>query len=219
MPVAVVRGFADVPARFVQQPCLGSGEASAAPLLVEVTVASSHVVGHHGGAEPRRVSALALALGLDALSVMLFVGVFAYLGARGARDTSNETFFSDPAPAVLLLTAATVAIGAGIIAGVSLARARLHSRAGRWATRLALVIALLMPVVGVSVTAGAWLVGYDPPEDWGQPIVPIWLAAGLSAAILGIVAKEPGRRGVLVVPFMIGALVLTFWLGEILVLH
>ena len=45
------------------------------------------------------------------------------------------------------------------------------------------------------------------------------MAAVLAAAILGIVAKEPGRRGVLVVPFMIGALVLTFWLGEILVLH
>jgi len=180
---------------------------------------SPHVVGHHGGAEPRRVSALALALGLDALSVLLFVGVFAYVGSRGARDTSNETFFSDPAPAVLLLTAATVAIAAGIIAAVSLARARLHSRAGRWATGLALVNALLMPVVGVSVTAGAWLVGYDLPEGWGQPIVPFWMTAGLAAAILGIVAKEPGRRGVLVVPLMIGAFVLTFWLGEILVPH
>jgi hypothetical protein len=78
---------------------------------------------------------------------------------------------------------------------------------------------MLMPIVGVSVTAGAWLVGYDQPEGWGQPIAPFWMAAGLAAAILGIVAKEPGRRGVLVVPFMIGALVLTFWLGEILVPH
>lgn len=71
------------------------------------------------------MSALALALGLDALSLLLFVCVFAYLGSRGARDTSNETFFSDPVPAVVLLTAATVAIAAGIIAAVSLARGRL----------------------------------------------------------------------------------------------
>jgi hypothetical protein len=200
---------------------LGSGEASAAPLLAEVTMGSSHVIGHHGGVGAPRVSALALALGLDALSALVFVCVLVYAvgRSRGVQDAGNETFFSDPAPAVLLLTAATVAIAAGIIAGVSLARARLHSRAGRWATGLALANALLIPVGGVSVTAGAWLVGYDLPEGWGQPIVPFWMGAGLAAAMLGAVAKEPGRRGVLVVPFMIGALVLTFWLGEILAPH
>ncbi len=181
---------------------------------------STHAVGRHGGgAELRRVSALALALGLDALSVALFACFFAIVRSRGAEDTPNETFFSDPATAALMLTAATIAIAAGTVAGVSLARARLESRAGRWATRLALVNALAMPVVGLSVMAGAWLVGYDLPEGWGQPIAPVWLAAGLAAAVLGVVAKEPARRGVLVVPFMIGAFVLTFWLGEILAPH
>lgn len=178
---------------------------------------STHAIG--GGVEPRRGSALALALGLDALSVLLFVCTFTLARSRGEGDIPNETFFSDPVPAVLLLAAATVAIAAGIVAAVSLARARLESRAGRWATRLALVNALVMPVVGLSVTAVAWLAGYDLPEGWGQPIAPFWLATGLAAAVLGVVAKEPGRRGVLVVPFMIGAFVLTFWLGEILVPH
>src|SRR3970282_2515241 len=106
LPVAVVRAFADVPGRFVRQPCVGSSEASAAPLLVEVTMGSPHVVGHRGGAEPRRVSALALALGLDALSVLLFVCVFAYIGSRGGRDTSNDKFFFAPASACLPLTGA-----------------------------------------------------------------------------------------------------------------
>jgi hypothetical protein len=120
---------------------------------------------------------------------------------------------------VLRLGAATVAIAAGVVATVSLVRSPLRSRAGRWATGLALGNALFLPVVGGVGAAGAWLVGQNLPEGWGQPMVPLWMAAGVAAAILGIVADERGRRGVLVVPFMFGALVLTFWLGEVLVPH
>ncbi len=75
-----------------------------------------------------------------------------------------------------------------------------------------------MPVVGLSVVGGAWLVGYDLPEGWGQPIAPVWMAAGV-AARSSASSPGPGQRGILVVPFMIGALVLTFWIGEILVPH
>jgi hypothetical protein len=84
---------------------------------------------------------------------------------------------------------------------------------------LALVNALLLPVVGLSVVAVARLIGADLPDGWGEPIVPVWLATGLGAAALGAAAKERGRRGLLVVPFMIGAFVLIFWLGEILEPH
>ena len=84
---------------------------------------STHAVRRHGGGvEPRRVSTLALSLGLDALSVLLFVCLFALVRTRGAEDTANETFFSDPATAVLMLTAATIAIAAGTVAAVSLVR-------------------------------------------------------------------------------------------------
>ncbi len=95
-------------------------------------------------------------------------------------------------------------------------RRPLGTAAGRWAARLALANALLMLVVGLSVVSVARLVGAHLPDGWGQPIAPVWLATGLAAAILGALAGERGRRGLLVVPFMIGAFVLTFWLGEIL---
>jgi multisubunit Na+/H+ antiporter MnhC subunit len=177
-------------------------------------------VARRRGDVPRRgVSALVVTLGLDGLAVLLFLSVLGYVGSSHARGTSNETFFSDPLPAALLLAAATVAIAAGIGAAVSLARRPLASRAGRWATRLALVNALLIPAVGLSVTAAAWLVAYDLPEGWGQPVMPFWMMSGLAAGILGIVANEPGRRGALVIPFMAGALVVTFWAGELLVPH
>jgi hypothetical protein len=84
---------------------------------------------------------------------------------------------------------------------------------------LAVANALLLPMVAFPVMAAAWLAGYDLPDGWGQPIMPVWMATGLVAAVLGVVAKESGRRGILVIPFMLGALVLTFSLGEILVPH
>jgi multisubunit Na+/H+ antiporter MnhC subunit len=180
---------------------------------------ASHTIDQRGGAEPRRLPTLVVALGLDALAILLFTGAFTHLVSRDPQDPPNETFFSDPLPAVLLLTAASVAIAAGVVAGVSLWRTRLRTRAGRWATRLALANTLFLPVLGVAGITGAWLVGYDLPDGWGQPFVPLWMATGVAAAILGVVAKEPGRRGILVIPSMIGAFVLIFWLGEILVPH
>ncbi len=178
----------------------------------------AHVIGHGGGAEPRRLSALAAAIGLDLVAVLVFV-VFSTVVVARRDGGGRETFFSDPLPAVLVLAAATAAVAAGMVAAVSLARTPLRTRAGRWATRLATANALLLPVVGLSVEGVAWLAGANLPDGWGQPIVPAWIATGFAAAILGVVAKEPGRRGLLVVPLMLGAFVLTFWLGEILAPH
>ncbi len=121
--------------------------------------------------------------------------------------------------AVLLLLAATSMIAAGALAAVSLVRAPLQSRAGRWATRLAVVNVLLMPVLAGSATTIAWLFGYELSEGWGEPMVPVWLLSGLAAFVLGVRARDQGRRGLLVLPLMIGSAAMTFWMGEILDPH
>ena len=51
------------------------------------------------------------------------------------------------------------------------------------------------------------------------PLVPLWMLAGLAAAVLGATAPEPGRRGLLVLPFMLGALVLVVWIAEAIIPH
>ncbi|HVA30779.1 MAG TPA: hypothetical protein VMU58_05885, partial [Gaiellaceae bacterium] len=159
------------------------------------------------------------ALALDAVAAAVFVGFFAVVMTRGPDETDGATFFSDPLPAALALAAAAIALAAGAVAAVSLARLPLRTRAGRWAVRLALANALLIPAVVLPVTFVAWLVDAHLSEGWGQPMMPFWFLSGLASAALGVAAKESGRRGILVIPFMIGALVLTFWLGEFLVPH
>lgn len=162
--------------------------------------------------------ALTVALALDAASIALLAANVVIVNREREPDP-RETFFSDPLPAVLVLAAGSLAILAGAVALGSLVRAPLQSRAGRWATRLAVVNALLLPVVGLSVTAVAWLAGFDLPDGWGEPLTPVWMLTGVAAGALGVVAREPGRRGILVVPFMIGAFVLVFWVGEVAVPH
>lgn len=172
-----------------------------------------------GRAASRGPSSVAVVLCLEALAVVLFVAFVVVVQRGGARDTSGGGFFDDPLPAALVLLAATAAVAAGVLATVSLVRDPLRSRAGRWAMWLALLSALMFPAVAASVTAVAWLVGYDLPDGWGDPIAPFWLLTALAATVLGVRANEPGRRGLLILPVVIGAFVLTFWLGEILAPH
>jgi hypothetical protein len=81
------------------------------------------------------------------------------------------------------------------------------------------VSALFLPLLAAVAAGIAWAAGIDEPAVVAQPLVPLWTLAGLAAAVLGATASEPGRRGILVVPFMLGAFVLLFWLGEALVPH
>jgi hypothetical protein len=173
---------------------------------------------HRWATLPKR-SVVVFALALDAFSVTLFAALLTVFTIRGPGDSPPETFASDPLPAVLLGSAASIAILAGAVAIGSLVRDPLTTNAGRWATRLAVVSALLVPVVGVVVSAGAWLAGLDLPEGWGQPLVPIWFVTSVTACVLGFLAREPRRRGVLVLPFLVGAFVLVFWIGELAVPH
>jgi hypothetical protein len=42
------------------------------------------------------------------------------------------------------------------------------------------------------------------------------LATALGAMVLGAFAREPGRRGLLLIPLLIGASALIFFLGDLL---
>lgn len=122
--------------------------------------------------------------------------------------------------AILMALAGALALAAGVVAVVSLSRRRLVTRTGKWAIGVGLFSALINPVVVLP----AYLIerairGGEVPGDWGEPYSFIWLASILVAIILGLVAREPGRRGLLVIPAVIGAFVLTFIIGEFAIPH
>ena len=97
---------------------------------------------------------------------------------------------------------------------VSLIRQPAASAAGRWAVRMAAFNALLLPVMG-GIAALLSLVGTKLSVGWGEPYMPFWVCSGLAAFGLGVVADEPHHRGLLVLPLMLGATVLTFVFGDI----
>ena len=152
------------------------------------------------------------------MAVALFV-VVTFLVTSGPPDEpQGKGFFAEPLPAVLLIAAALSVIASGVLALVDLLVHRLSTGPGKWAFRLAIVNCLLQPLT-VVIYLLLRLFGLELEEGWGQPIVPFWLAIGLVAAVLGAVAPETKRRGLLVIPLMIGAFALVFVVGEITVPH
>lgn len=156
--------------------------------------------------------------GLLAVAVALFVVVTFLVRSGPPDEPQGSGFFADPLPAVLLILAAVSVIASGVVALIDLLARRLTTRSGRWAFRLAIINCLLQPLTGV-IYLLLRLFGLELEEGWGQPIVPFWLAIGLVAAVLGAVAPETKRRGLLVIPLMIGAFALVFVVGEITVPH
>jgi len=154
------------------------------------------------------------ALSLDVVAIALFaVGIV--LIQRGDSDPADRGFFAEAGYAAIMLTAVGSVLVAGAIAAVSLFRRRLRTDRGRWAVRLALVASLMLPAMGI-VEAGARLIGSGLQVGWGQPVMPFFWLATAGSVILGAVSREPGRRGLLMLPVILAALVLAFVLGDIL---
>ena len=155
---------------------------------------------------------------MDVVAVFAFVVTLVLIANRAPATARGNGFFADPLPALTMLGAASLVVGAGLLALVSLLREPLHGRRGTWAIRLGVFNALLMPVLGL-VTEFATVVGSPLPTGWGEPLVPLWVATALGAVALGAVADERRHRGLLMLPALLGAAVLTFWLGEVLSPH
>lgn len=164
-------------------------------------------------------SALRASLLLEVLAVAMFVTAQQLISRRVLLPGETAGgFFDDPAPAILMIGAASAAVAAGVVALASLLRHPLETPRGRWAMRLAVAAALFLPLMG-AIAGLASLLGHGLPDGWGEPVVPIWLLVAAASVLLGLFSGAPDRRGVLVAPFVFGAIVLGFVLGEILAPH
>jgi hypothetical protein len=166
-----------------------------------------------------RANPLVWALLLDAAAVALVIVSALLVQAWPPREADGA---SGPGwtMAVIMPLAGMLALVAGAVAVVSLWRVRLVTQAGKWAVGVGLFSALINPVIVLP----AYLIersirGGEMPGDWGEPYSFVWLASIVVAIILGAVAREPGRRGLLVAPAVIGAFVLTLVIGEFAVPH
>lgn len=159
------------------------------------------MTGHHG-------PPLRLAFGLDGLAVAALVAYVAVTEGRGRQD---DGFFSDPLPDGLAVLALAATIAAGAVAAWALVREPPRTRAGRWALWLAIAFVASFPVLGLLTEA----LGGD--QGWAPgPVLPLLSATALGAMVLGAFAREPGRRGLLLIPLLIGASALMFFLGDLL---
>ena len=150
---------------------------------------------------------LPLAFGLDGLAVAALVAYVVVTEGGGRQD---DGFFTDPLPDGLAVLAVGAAIAAGAVAAWALVREPPQTRAGRWALGLAVAFVVSFPVLGLLTEALGSEQGWAP-----GPVVPLMSAAALGAMVLGAFAHEPGRRGLLFIPLMIGASALIFLLGDL----
>jgi len=156
---------------------------------------------HHG-------PPLRLPFGLDGLAVAALV---AYVTVTGGSGRQDDGFFTDPLPDGLAVLAFAAAIAAGAVAAWALVREPPRTRAGRWALGLAIAFVVSFPVLGLLTEALGHEQGWAP-----EPVVPLLFAMALGAMVLGAFAREPGRRGLLLIPLLIGASALIFFLGDLL---
>ena len=158
-------------------------------------------------------SGMRWAVALDAVGVGLFALGILLLSNRGSKP-SGEGFWADAGYAALMLTAVVAILSAGVVALVSVIRDPLVTRSGRWALRLTLVAAVALPLMGI-VEGFSRVIGHRLPVGWGEPLMPFLMALIVATTVLGVTAKEDGRRGVLVLPMMLAAVLATFIMGDI----
>jgi hypothetical protein len=145
---------------------------------------------------------LRLAFGLDALALAALAAAVVLIETRDGSQGVVASVFAG--------IAFTVAIGAGAVCAWGLIREPLRTRAGRLAVVLAVAFTVSFPALGIITAA------LDLDSGWAEPVIPVQIAAALGAVVLGAVAHEPGRRGLLLVPVVIGASALMFVLTDLL---
>jgi len=154
------------------------------------------VIGREGG--PLRV-----ALGLDGLALAaLLVAVVLIENEEGPEQGTAVSIFAGLAFAA--------AIAAGGLTVLALVRDPLRSGAGRRALGVVACITASFPLLGLATAV------FDLDEGWAEPVLPFQLAAALGAVVLGARADEPQRRGLLLIPLVIGAGALMFVVTDLL---
>lgn len=154
------------------------------------------------------------ALSLEAVGVSLFAIGVAILSTV-EPDPTDEGFFGKPGYAALMLVAVIALLAAGVVALVTLVRDRPETPRGRWAFRLAVACSLALPLMGV-VEGFFRLIDHRLPVGWGEPAMPFVLLAVIASVGLGAASREPGRRGLLMLPLILGSFVVVFVVGDMI---
>ena len=124
---------------------------------------------------------------------------------------------SDPVIVVLLVAIVGVAayglmIAGGILAAIALKSGEMESGPGRMAVRLAVALAIVLPVMalifGLLAATNTW-------EGDSEPFLGTWVALALITSLVGVFAPEPGRRGLLVFPFLVGVAAVVLLISEL----
>jgi hypothetical protein len=153
----------------------------------------------------RHSAPLRRAFGLDGLAFAALVMWLIVTGGHGRRD---DGFLSDPLPDSLALLALVAAIAGGGVAAWALVRDPPQARLGRWALGRAIAFVISLPVVDVLTEV------LDLKHAVSVPLYALVLGG---AIVLGARAHEPGRRGLLFTPLLIGASAVIFFLGDLFV--
>lgn len=129
------------------------------------------------------------------------------------RGDSDE---SPPAVQLVLffivgVTAYGLMIVGGILAAIALRSGEMESGSGRMAVRLAVALAVVLPVMalifGLLALTNTW-------EGDSEPFLGTWVALALIASLIGVFAPEPGRRGLLVFPLLVGVAAVVLLISE-----
>jgi hypothetical protein len=131
---------------------------------------------------------------------------------RGGSDQSDPLAAKILFSMLGLLSAGLLAAG-GLTAWKGLSSRPLESITGRRSFALARVAIVLLPVIVFTLGLLAALDAYGGDSE---PFLAVWLLVAIAASILGGVAPEPGRRGLLVIPLMLGVAAVVLLLSEIL---
>ena len=154
-----------------------------------------------------------IAFRLELLGLVAFAASQLLRLAVSQPESEGEGFFSDIPLAVLSTLLLLSWVGSGFAAGLALLKSPMESHIGRVAQQLAAVNVLLLPVAW----ALSWLltpIGMGFSVGWGMPFFPVWAASGLGAICAGLWTPMDRRRGQLLIPLLLGAGLLTFFLGD-----
>ena len=142
-----------------------------------------------------------------------FVGLvlLAFLNVFLRDDDSGGSAITVVAVAVAIIVLGAMVVG-GYRAGKAFREIPLESGVGRFAVRMAVALAVVLVVL--VVTFGI-LAATDTWERDSEPFLGFWVVLALVASLIGAFAPEPGRRGLLILPFLLGVGALVLLLSEV----